>query len=59
MDRTDVLGRALRTLDADRGELDVRYNAFDEVVWMRDAEGTETHIAYDGLGRMTSRTDGT
>ncbi|MBI3886999.1 MAG: VCBS repeat-containing protein [Opitutae bacterium] len=57
----DLRGRKLSMADPDMGSWLYRYNAFGELIWQRDAKGQIVTLAYDSLGRLTSRveTEGT
>jgi RHS repeat-associated protein len=53
----DIRGRKTHMYDPDMGHWTYQYNAFGELIEQTDAEGQVTHIDYDALGRMTTRTD--
>ncbi len=49
----DLRGRKLTMTDPDAGFSELRYNAFSEVVWRRDAKNQQFTSEYDILGRIT------
>lgn len=49
------VGRQKKLIDIDGGITEYRYNAFDELVYQKDALGNETVIEYDRLGRVVSK----
>lgn len=55
----DRLGRKLDLSDPDGGKVSYRYDAIGELVWQQNAlqlaRGSYTSMAYDALGRLTSR----
>jgi RHS repeat-associated protein len=57
----DVLGRKLELNDPDAGLWKYEYDALGQLVWQENANqraaGTATSMAYDKLGRMTSRVE--
>ncbi|MEC5161530.1 MULTISPECIES: RHS repeat-associated core domain-containing protein [unclassified Janthinobacterium] len=57
--RYDIRGRKIGMTDPDTGTWEYNYNALGELVWQRNpnqlANGQATTMAYDKLGRMTSR----
>jgi YD repeat-containing protein len=53
----DAWGRTLTLMDPDIGTTTTEYNAFGEVVRRVDANGQDTRFRFDGLGRLTRRTD--
>jgi len=57
----DLRGRKTSMTDPNMGTWQYRYNIFGELIWQKDAKGQITELAYDGLGRLTSRveTEGT
>jgi RHS repeat-associated protein len=57
----DIRGRKIAMSDPDMGDWKYRYNVFGELIWQKDAKGQITTLAYDALGRQTSRveTEGT
>lgn len=53
----DVTGRKTKMIDADKGAWEYKYNAFGELLWQKDAKGQVQLQNYDGLGRLSTRTD--
>lgn len=57
----DILGRKLELNDPDAGLWKYEYDALGQLVWQQNANqravGTATTMAYDKLGRMTSRVE--
>jgi RHS repeat-associated protein len=51
----DSRGRKKKMIDPDMGTWEYGYNAFGELVWQKDAKLQYTELAYDVLGRLTSR----
>lgn len=51
----NAVGRQTKLIDIDGGITDYIYNAFDELVYQKDALGNETIIEYDRLGRVVSK----
>ena len=53
----DEFGRKIAMDDPDMGQWSYTYNAFGQLVSQTDAKNQTTTMAYDILGRMTSRTE--
>lgn len=53
----DLRGRKIGMQDPAMGVWDYEYNAFSELVWQKDSLSHEVSMAYDELGRMTTRTE--
>jgi RHS repeat-associated protein len=47
----DELGQRVETFDPDLGHWKYDYNAYNELVWQKDAKGQVTKLQYDTLGR--------
>ena len=55
----DALGHKTRMVDPDKGTWRYRHNALGELTCQIDANGQGTQVAYDELGRRTTRRDRT
>lgn len=55
----DIHGRKLSMNDPAMGYWQYKYNSFGELRWQKNAKGQVTHLAYDKLGRMFRRGEGT
>jgi YD repeat-containing protein len=55
--RRDVRGNVLQAVDAGNADMDYEYDAFDNLVRVRDFRGNETVVSYDPRGRRTSISD--
>ncbi|MFL0802278.1 MAG: FG-GAP-like repeat-containing protein [Agarilytica sp.] len=55
--RYDHEGRKTYMNDPDKGVWEYRYNGFGDLVWQKDGKGQVVTQRYDGLARMTERTD--
>ena len=53
----DARGRRTGMTDPDRGAWAYAWNGFDELVKQTDALGNYQALGYDGLGRLTTRSD--
>ncbi|MBX2979736.1 MAG: VCBS repeat-containing protein [Flavobacteriales bacterium] len=53
----DTYGRQTKMVDADAGATDYLYNAFNLLVWQRNAHGQVSTLAYDNIGRLVQRDD--
>jgi RHS repeat-associated protein len=53
----DEFGRKIAMDDPDMGQWSYTYNAFGQLISQTDAKNQTTTMAYDILGRMTSRTE--
>jgi len=49
------VGQRTQVDDPNMGFWQYRYNAFGELKWQKDAKGTQTTFAYDGLARLMDR----
>jgi RHS repeat-associated protein len=54
----DDLGRLKKTVDPDKGPVEVTYNAYDQVETTKDAENRTLAYTYDDLGRVLTTRDG-
>ena len=54
----DVSGNCTQIIYPDGTLESYRYNAFNQIIWMRDRNGIETSYAYDTNAQLSSFTDG-
>lgn len=54
----DDLGRVWKSVDPDRGPVELTYNAYDQVETSKDAENRILGFTYDDLGRPLTTRDG-
>lgn len=52
----DIYGRPTTNTDPDMGTVQIRYNAFGEEKWRKDANSHRREKTYDALGRVTVQT---
>jgi RHS repeat-associated protein len=53
----DIRGRKTAMTDPDMGSWTYTYNAFGQLISQKDAKAQAVTMAYDALGRMTTRTE--
>jgi RHS repeat-associated protein len=51
----DDAGNRIFLIDPNYGQVESRYNAYGQLVWMQTPKGNFTNYGYDNLGRMVTR----